>query len=241
MLRRPAGSARGRSSRIIASYWSRLRRPPRPQSSYRFPLPPPMPNPARMPRLSPASLFSFDRRWSIFLRPLSCFCFATRTPISGGQNLAAGSPSAHLSRSRPARLTGRDAGADAGAGSQSRTLASRPRRPDASWSVTAGSPITRRSSTAGSPLGIRPTGGARVSTERPAGHRRHHRGAAIFNSPAAGRRTFRRAALVSAIERSLRLQEHLEPQGRSHRGDGLLRAIVCDHGCQTTGFDCGQT
>src|SRR6266540_534994 len=60
--------------------------PPRSQSSYRFPLPPPLPNPARMPRLPPCSLFSFDRRWSIFLRPLSCFCFATRTPISGGRN-----------------------------------------------------------------------------------------------------------------------------------------------------------
>ncbi len=59
--------------------------PPRSQSSYRFPLPPPLPNPARMPRLPPCSLFSFDRRWSIFLRPLSCFCFATRTPISGGE------------------------------------------------------------------------------------------------------------------------------------------------------------
>ena len=42
-----------------------------------FPLLPPLPDAARSPRLPPGSLFSFDRRWSIFLRPLSCFCFAT--------------------------------------------------------------------------------------------------------------------------------------------------------------------
>jgi len=53
-----------------------------------FPLLPPLPNAARSPRLPPGSLFSFDRRWSIFLRPLSCFCFATETPVSGGQNLS---------------------------------------------------------------------------------------------------------------------------------------------------------
>ena len=58
----------------------------RPLRSYRFPLLPPLPNAARSPSLPPGSLFSFDRRWSIFLRPLSCFCFATRTPISGGRN-----------------------------------------------------------------------------------------------------------------------------------------------------------
>jgi hypothetical protein len=52
----------------------------RPLRSYRFPLLPPLPTAARSPRLPPGSLFSFDRRWSIFLRPLSCFCFATRTP-----------------------------------------------------------------------------------------------------------------------------------------------------------------
>jgi hypothetical protein len=50
----------------------------RPLRSYRFPLLPPLPDVARSPRLG--SLFSFDRRWSFFLRPLSCFCFATRTP-----------------------------------------------------------------------------------------------------------------------------------------------------------------
>jgi hypothetical protein len=43
-----------------------------------FPLLPPLPNAARLSCLPPGcSLFSFDRRWSIFLRPLSCFCFAT--------------------------------------------------------------------------------------------------------------------------------------------------------------------
>ncbi len=58
----------------------------RPLRSYRFPLLPPLLNAARSPSLPPGSLFSFDRRWSNFLRPLSCFCFATRTPTSGGQN-----------------------------------------------------------------------------------------------------------------------------------------------------------
>jgi hypothetical protein len=60
----------------------------RPLRSYPFPLPRPLPNAAWTPRLPPGSVFSFDRRWSIFLRPLSCFCFATRTPICGGQNLS---------------------------------------------------------------------------------------------------------------------------------------------------------
>jgi hypothetical protein len=58
----------------------------RPLRSYRFPLLLPLPDVARSPRLPPDSLFSFDHRWSIFLRPLSCFCFATRTPNSGGRN-----------------------------------------------------------------------------------------------------------------------------------------------------------
>ena len=58
----------------------------RKQHGYRFPVLLPLPDVARSPRLPPDSLFSFDRRWSIFLRPLSCFCFATRTPNSGGQN-----------------------------------------------------------------------------------------------------------------------------------------------------------
>ena len=52
----------------------------RPLRSYRFPLLRPLPTAERSPRLSPGSPFSFDRRSSIFLRPLSCFCFATRTP-----------------------------------------------------------------------------------------------------------------------------------------------------------------
>ena len=60
----------------------------RPPRSYRFPLLPPLLNAARSPSLPPGSLFSFDRRWSIFLRPLSCFCFATRTPTSGEPNLS---------------------------------------------------------------------------------------------------------------------------------------------------------
>ena len=60
----------------------------RPLRSYRFPLLLPLPDVARSLRLPPDSLFSFDRRWSIFLRPLSCFCFATRTPTPEDRTLA---------------------------------------------------------------------------------------------------------------------------------------------------------
>jgi len=59
-----------------------------PVRGYRFSLPLPLSDAARPPRLAAGSLFSFDRRWSSFLRPLSCFCFATGDPFSGGRTLA---------------------------------------------------------------------------------------------------------------------------------------------------------
>jgi hypothetical protein len=84
----PWSSLSAAGSRAARPPWTSSNSDRKTASSYRLPLLPPFPIAARSPRLPPGSLFSFDRRWSIFLRPLSCFCFATRTPISGGQNLS---------------------------------------------------------------------------------------------------------------------------------------------------------